>query len=145
MYLAKQELALRGSFLPDPPTPHPPHVCLQVVDYFEKFELSAFESDCALVLQLRLNKEFVDATTVDPLSLDFGSPAPNDVVCLHPSLEDVQAQACVFIDHMVGMGQRFPRVDARVATHFPLRQRPTEHLGPATVTLDDEIVQQVRR
>jgi hypothetical protein len=114
-----------------------------VVEYFEKFESSAFETDCALVLQLRLNKEFVETSNFDATHVEFGAPAPNDVVCLHPSLEDVQAQACLFVDHMVGMGQRFPRVDARVAQHFPLRQRPAEHLGPATVNLDDEIVQQV--
>lgn len=104
--------------------------CWQVAEYFEKFGTSVFETDCALILQLRVNREYADAGDA--------------VVCLHPSLEDIQSQACLFIDHMVGMGQRFPRVDARVAQALSFRNRSPEFLGPCTVSVDDEVVQQVK-
>lgn len=101
-----------------------------MAEYFEKFGSSVFESDCALILQLRVNKEF--------------SGEGDPVVCLHPSVEDIQNQACLFIDHMVGMGQRFPRVDARVAQALNFRSRAPEFLGPCTVAVDDEVVVQVK-
>jgi hypothetical protein len=67
------------------------------------------------------------------------------MVCLHPSLEDIQNQASLFIDHMVATGQRFPRVDSRIAASINLRHRYPEFMGPCTVSLEDEIVLEVKQ
>jgi len=104
---------------------------LQIAEFFERFDTSAFDTDCALILQLRLNK-------------DYNAPN-NPVVSLYPGIDEIQGQACHFLDHMVALSQRFPRVDLRLSQTIPSRHRSSDFMGPCNVLLEDEIVQQAKK